>query len=235
MTATKTSTPSKTKIAAAKRTNKVGESTPDAVVLKVAPSGIVSTTGFSPRRLNKPEGLAIDKKDTYFILAIRGGMFEIIYLDSKRNKANDGYFPFVTGLATDGNGEYKVRMLLHSIADYITPLLTHTSATQGKDKTGKEYIYKCNDLIDLGIGYAFFRRKCVGENCKLQNELFDQKNNRNWGRKCLVIVNPQVRSKVERLTTVARLCDVSVNPSVPSMLFLFLQLTPAHYNRLLKN
>jgi hypothetical protein len=63
--------------------------------------------------------------------------------------------------------------------------------------------------LDLGIGYSFFRRKGVHENCKLQNELFDQKNNRNWGRKCLVVVNEKVRVKVERLTTVARLIDVS--------------------------
>jgi hypothetical protein len=113
MTTSKTSTPVKSKVAVTKRAAK---STPDAaVLLTVAPSGVLSPAGFSPRRLHAPEGLAIDKKDIYFIVAIKGGLFEIIYLDSKRNKANDGYFPFVTGLATDGNGQYKVNILFVKI------------------------------------------------------------------------------------------------------------------------
>jgi hypothetical protein len=211
MTTSKPSTPSKAKSAVSKRNAKVGESTPDgASILKIAPSGIISPAGFSPRRLNKPQGLAIDKKDTYFIVAIKGGIIELIYLDSKRNKANDGYFPFVTGLATDGNGEYKVSHATVLLEVPLLSLFVTNYPCQGKDKNGKEYLYKCNDLLDLGIGYAFFRRKSVSKNCRLNNELYDQKNERFWGRKCLVVVNTQVRTKLQRLTTVARLCDVSV-------------------------
>jgi hypothetical protein len=121
MTTSKPSTPLKNRAASAKCT------TPDAgYAMKVAPSGVVSPAGFSPRRLNKPEGLAMDKKDTYFIVAIKGGIIEIIFLDSKRNKANDGYFPFVTGLATDGNGEYKVRLNLQSTNIVLCLNLTAT-------------------------------------------------------------------------------------------------------------
>lgn len=127
MTTSKPSTPLKNRAASAKRTTKLGETTPDAeYAMKVAPSGVVSPAGFSPRRLNKPEGLAMDKKDTYFIVAIKGGIIEIIFLDSKRNKANDGYFPFVTGLATDGNGEYKVRLNLQSTNIVLCLNLTAT-------------------------------------------------------------------------------------------------------------
>jgi hypothetical protein len=120
MTVSKPSTPSKAKPTAAKRGSKVGESTPE-VMVKVLASGIISPTGFSPRRLNQPMSLAMDKKDTYYIIAIRGGIIEIIYLDSKRNKANDGYFPFVTGLATDGNGEYKVCSFMVNYIAFLLP------------------------------------------------------------------------------------------------------------------
>jgi hypothetical protein len=124
MTTTKISTPVKSKAVVSKTRNaKVSETPPhNGAVLKAAPNGIVSPAGFSPRRLNKPEGLAIDKKDIYFIVACKGGIFEIIYLDSKRNKANDGYFPFVTGLATDGNGQYKVIMHLPT-CDFLSIFL----------------------------------------------------------------------------------------------------------------
>jgi hypothetical protein len=88
--------------------------------------------------------------------------------------------------------------------------LTDIIYFQGKDKQGREFIYECKDLLDLHVDYSFFRRKSLNENCRLDNEIFDQKNNRHWGRKCLVVVNSEVRTKLQRLTTVARLCDVSV-------------------------
>lgn len=108
----KSSTPVKPKVATTpKHAAKAIDGTPDVPDAKSLPVNI-SLACFSPKRLNQPEGLAIDKKDTYNVTATKGGMIEVITLDSKRNKANDGYFPFVTGLATDGNGEYRVRNMV---------------------------------------------------------------------------------------------------------------------------
>lgn len=204
-------TPTKAK-AAVSKTRSSGKvdagATPEQKVNSIVRTG--GLLAFSPKRLNAPDVLAMDKKDTYWIQSSGGGMIDVITMDSRRSKHNDGFWPFVTGLATDGNGQYKV-IYIAIVSPFANheQTLTLSFSKQGKDKKGVEFVYECNDILELGIPYAFMRRKELNENSRLDNELYDKKNGRYWGRKCLLRVNTQVRTKLERMTTLARLIDVT--------------------------
>lgn len=82
---------------------------PPSAQVKSAPVVNKYLIGFSPRKPVKQEFKASDKNSHMFYLSsIRGGFFEIAYLEHARNTNDDGYFPHTVNLVR-GGGTFQDR------------------------------------------------------------------------------------------------------------------------------
>ena len=101
-----------------------------------------------------------------------GGAFDIVTLDHAKNPNDEGFWPYVTGLAREGDGKYQ-------------------------NETKKINIEN-NTLVNINVHDAFISRG--DNNGMLKNATPDSQGNY-WNRKCLLIVNQEgaLRTREKRL------------------------------------
>lgn len=133
----------------------------------------------SPKR-NKMDSTTTDTRDA-ISLRIMGkvkqdgkmeegaGNVAIAVMDNGRRPGDDGFWPYTTGLAKDGDGAYKAE----------------------NKKAGTSKVITMKNLLDINVVDSGYRRQSQDNNVILRNVSVDEKNNKQWGRKYLLIVAAQ--------------------------------------------
>ena len=177
----------------------------------------------SPKR-NKARQDTVDNRDS-ITLRIMGkidkdgrmeegvGNIAVAFMDNGRKKGDDGFWPFTTGLAKDGDGIYKAE----------------------NRKTGKVKTISMRNLLDIYVVNSGYRRESLHNNVILRNVSVDEKNNKQWGRKYLLIVAGQPMDTDLWTTELAKILQVRNTARFFFCIFFFFGLLVILYTSPLNN
>ena len=142
-----------------KEQKKTPPSSPPHPSVKPIP-GLSSPIKKSPKKMLSSGKYTAEKAHVFEMFRTKNGVYELIGLNHRLNKHDDGYWPYTTGLAREENGFYE-----------------------GRDKTQQ---VENKSLLDANVVDALFRRG--PNNSILQGETPDR-NGRKWARKFLLVRN----------------------------------------------
>ena len=102
------------------------------------------------------------------------GDLAVILCESGETPGDDGFWAHTAGLAKDGDGE----------------CVLDANKNKGIPKT-----VTMNNLLNLGVVESFHHHETINQSIVLRNKTFDEKNQKCWGRKVLLVIPKQVMNE----------------------------------------